>query len=63
MITDARTEEARTDARTGVTLYAPPPFFEWRGHKNALRYWGTSVLVKTVGSTAEIVLFSKEQNH
>jgi len=24
----------RTDARTGVTLNAPPPFFEWRGHKN-----------------------------
>jgi len=26
----------RTDrgmhARKGVTLYAPPPFFEWRGH-------------------------------
>jgi len=20
-------------ARTGVTLNAPPPFFEWRGHK------------------------------
>ena len=23
----------RTHARTGVTLNAPPPFFEWRGHK------------------------------
>jgi len=23
-----------TDGRTGVTLNAPPPFFEWRGHKN-----------------------------
>ena len=26
--------DGRTDARTGVTLNAPPPFFEWRGHKN-----------------------------
>jgi len=25
---------ARTHAQTGVTLNAPPPFFEWRGHKN-----------------------------
>ena len=33
LITDGRTH-GRTDARTGVTLYAPPPFFEWRGHKN-----------------------------
>jgi len=24
----------RTHARTGVTLNVPPPFFEWRGHKN-----------------------------
>jgi len=24
--------DGRTDARTGVTLNAPPPFFEWRGH-------------------------------
>jgi len=24
----------RTGGRTGVTLNAPPPFFEWRGHKN-----------------------------
>jgi len=26
--------DARTDSQTGVTLNAPPPFFEWRGHKN-----------------------------
>ena len=26
--------DGRTHARTGVTLNAPPPFFEWRGHKN-----------------------------
>ena len=32
-LTDARTN-ARTNARTGVTLNAPPPFFEWRGHTN-----------------------------
>ena len=25
--------DGRTDERTGVTLNAPPPFFEWRGHK------------------------------
>ena len=25
--------DARTHARTGVTLNAPPPFFEWGGHK------------------------------
>ena len=33
--TDARTDRrthGRTHARTGVKLYAPPPFFEWRGH-------------------------------
>jgi len=22
------------DGRTGVTFNDPPPFFEWRGHKN-----------------------------
>ena len=33
LITDARTD-ARTHGRTGVTINAPPPFFEWRGHKN-----------------------------
>ena len=27
-------DNERTDARTGVTPNAPPPFFEWRGHKN-----------------------------
>jgi len=32
LITDGRTH-GRTNARTGVTLNAPPPFFEWRGHK------------------------------
>jgi len=35
--TDGRTNgrtNARTHARTGVTLNAPPPFFEWRGHKH-----------------------------
>jgi len=26
--------DGRTHARTGVTLNALPPFFEWRGHKN-----------------------------
>ena len=26
--------DGRMHARTGVTLNAPPPFFEWRGHKN-----------------------------
>jgi len=26
--------DGRTHAWTGVTLNAPPPFFEWRGHKN-----------------------------
>jgi len=24
--------DGRTNARTGVTLNAPPPFFEWWGH-------------------------------
>jgi len=34
LITDGRTH-GRTDERTheARTLYAPPPFFEWRGHK------------------------------
>jgi len=34
-IFDGRTDRthASTDGRTGVTLNAPPPFFEWRGHK------------------------------
>ena len=41
--TDARTDE-RTDARTGVTLNAPPPFFEWRGHKNAFNYQNLQIL-------------------
>ena len=27
-------DDGRMHARTGVTLNAPPPFFEWRGHKN-----------------------------
>jgi len=38
--TDARTnaqKNARTNTLTGVTLNAPPPFFEWRGHKNHSR--------------------------
>jgi len=26
----------QTHAQTGVTLNAPPPFFEWRGHKNTI---------------------------
>ena len=26
--------DGRTHERTGVTLNAPPPFFEWPGHKN-----------------------------
>jgi len=34
--TDRRTD-GRTHARTGVTLNGPPPFFEWRGHKNNLK--------------------------
>jgi len=25
--------DSHKDAQTGVTLNAPPPFFEWRGHK------------------------------
>jgi len=32
LITDGRTD-SQTHAQTGVTLNAPPPFFEWRGHK------------------------------
>jgi len=32
LITDGRTH-ARTHAQTGVTVNAPPLFFEWRGHK------------------------------
>jgi len=31
LITDERTD-AHPHARTGVTLNAPPPFFEGRGH-------------------------------
>jgi len=30
---NGRTDE-RTNARTGVTLNTPQPFFEWREHKN-----------------------------
>jgi len=26
-------DNGRTHAQTGVTLNAPPPFFEWLGHK------------------------------
>ena len=33
LITDGRMD-GRTHARTGVTLNAPPPFFEWRGIKS-----------------------------
>ena len=39
LITDGRPDgrpHARTHARTGVTLNDPPPFFEWRGHKNTI---------------------------
>ena len=36
LMTDGRTH-GRTNARTGVTLNAPPPFFEWRGHKKDVR--------------------------
>ena len=35
--TDARTD-GRTQAGTGVTLNAPPPFFEWRGHKKLILF-------------------------
>jgi len=34
--TQVRTH-GQTHARTGVTLIAPPPFFEWRGHKIRFR--------------------------
>jgi len=37
LITDGWTD-GRTHARTGVTLNAPPPFFECRGHKKRLEY-------------------------
>ena len=35
----------RTDGRTGVTLNAPPPFFEWRGHKNGLTKYDDIILL------------------
>jgi len=38
LITDGRTD-AGTHGQTEVTLNAPPPFFEWRGHKNHGRPW------------------------
>jgi len=46
LITDGRTDR-RTHARTGVTLNAPLPFFEWRGHKKekylVFRFQGNKV--------------------
>jgi len=30
-------DNGRTHTRTGVTLNAPPPFFERRGHKKLMR--------------------------
>jgi len=33
--------DRHTYARTGVTLNAPPPFFEWRGHKNIINILAT----------------------
>ena len=35
----------RTHARTGVTLNAPPPFFEWRGIKNVLQFWNKHIFI------------------
>jgi len=35
--------DGQTHARAGVTLNAPPQFFEWRGHKNVLKELPTSV--------------------
>jgi len=35
--------DGRTDAQTGVTLNAPPPFFEWRGHKKSYKGYGLIV--------------------
>jgi len=31
----------RTNAQTGVTLNAPPPFFEWQGHKKVNTFYLT----------------------
>jgi len=32
-------DDGQTDGRTGVTLNAPPPFFEWWGHKKHKKHW------------------------
>ena len=50
LITDERTHE-RTHARTGVTLNAPPPFFEWRGHKKIIDI-GIAYRCNVIGRTA-----------
>ena len=34
-----------THARTGVTLNAPPPFIEWRGHKNSYAHWKQNLIM------------------
>jgi len=46
--TNGRTGE-RTHARTGVKLNAPPPFFEWRGHKKSLLLFFTIIMSNQVG--------------
>ena len=57
LITDGRTHgrtDGRTHARTGVTLNAPPPFFEWRGHKKTFmclicyKHGNTITLISTL---------------
>jgi len=48
--------DGRTHARTGVTLNAPPPFFEWRDHKNGGVSIGSLWLTKTL-----VLVFFKQK--
>jgi len=44
-----------TDGGTGVTLNAPPPFFEWRGYKNKSVEYLTLVVSDTLGAVPLVV--------
>jgi len=53
LITDGRTH-GRTHRQTGVTLNAPSPFFEWRGHKKAVQKG------EEFGEIEELYIFEKK---
>ena len=47
----------RTDVRTRVMLYAPPPHYKWRGHNNAIIIMIVIILMGRVERKPDVVAF------